>query len=101
MKGKKMPKQKKFKDNLPEILSPKEDIIFKMIFARDKDLLRSMLSSVVNLPESDFEDITLIDTHLLPEHRKGKRGVLDIKIRVTPKKTINVEMQQKEFAHLR
>jgi predicted transposase/invertase (TIGR01784 family) len=97
-----MSKQKtKFHDNLPEILPPTEDIIFKMIFAKDKDLLRSMLSSVVSLPDSDFEDIVMVDTQLLPEHRKGKRGVLDIKIRVTSKKIINVEMQKKEFAHLR
>jgi predicted transposase/invertase (TIGR01784 family) len=88
-------------DGLPEILSPKDDRIFRMFFATRPDLLRSLLASVVKLPGDDLEEITVIDPHVYPERSGGKFGVLDIKIRVRSKNTVDVEMQKEKIAHLR
>ena len=97
-----MPKTKsRFGDSLPEILSPMYDLIFKMIFANDTNFLRHLLKSVTNLSDDELEEIVVVDPHLPPEHADGKMGVMDIRVVLRSKKSINVEMQRKKFANLR
>jgi predicted transposase/invertase (TIGR01784 family) len=99
---KKMPKQKSAtpKDR-PEILSPKDDNVFRMFFAPRPDLLKSLLQSVIRLPDDEFEEIVVVDPHVYPDHPDWKYGVLDIKIRVRSKKILEVEMQKEKLTHLR
>jgi predicted transposase/invertase (TIGR01784 family) len=95
-------KQKpKFNDGLPEILSPRDDKVFRIFFTKNPDAFKAMLASIVKLPDDDLGEIIFIDPHVYPDHADGKIGVLDIKIRVKSKKAIDVEMQKEKIAYLR
>jgi len=81
--------------NNGEFLSPKSDIIFKLLFGDDRsiELLTDFLKSVLRLPDNDYEEVTLIDPHLKREYEGDKLGILDVRVRTKSKKTINIEIQ--------
>ncbi|MDR2583060.1 MAG: Rpn family recombination-promoting nuclease/putative transposase [Fibromonadaceae bacterium] len=85
------------KDNLPELLSPKVDIIFKLLFGdeRNKDLTISFISAVLGYKDGELEDISFYDTHLKREHIDGKLEILDIKAKLSNGNVIDVEMQSR------
>ncbi len=78
-----------------KILSAKSDLIFKLIFGdtRNIDILKGFLKSVLNLPEDDYEKITLLDPNFRIDSQDGKLGILDIKLNTKSKKVINIEIQ--------
>jgi hypothetical protein len=53
-------------DNLPELLSPKVDVIFKLLFGdeRNKDLTISFISAVLGYKNGELEDISFYDNCL-------------------------------------
>jgi hypothetical protein len=59
---------------IPEILSPTDDWIFKLLFGdeRNKSMLIDLLGSFVELPKEEFE-LTYLDTHLKPESEDKNR----------------------------
>jgi len=81
-------------DDLPEILSPTVDIIFKIVFGdeRNKDILANFLSAVLEF-EITPSDITILDPHLARDNIDDKLGILDLKLRLGSGKYVNVEMQ--------
>ena len=91
----------RFNDGLPDLLSPKYDLIFKLIFAKRPDLAASFIRAVTLLPAEDCEGLTIIDPHAYPERGDGKLGIMDIRVVVKSKKVINVEMQKEKKKHLR
>jgi predicted transposase/invertase (TIGR01784 family) len=86
-----------------DILSPKSDFIFKLIFGdeRNIDILQSFLQAVLDLPASEYEEITIIDPHLKRENEDDKLGIIDIKLRTKSGKVIDVEIQVAGVANLR
>jgi predicted transposase/invertase (TIGR01784 family) len=78
-----------------DFLSPRSDIIFKLLFGdeRNIELLTDFLKSVLNLPHDDYEEVTIVDPHLLREYQGDKLGVLDVKVRTRSKKIIDIEIQ--------
>jgi len=81
-------------DDLPEILSPTVDIIFKILFGdeRNRDILADFLSAVLRF-EINQDDITIIDPHLQRDNIDDKLGILDLKLKLVDEKYVNVEMQ--------
>jgi predicted transposase/invertase (TIGR01784 family) len=77
------------------ILSPKSDYIFKLIFGdeRNIDLLMSFLQAVLDLPATEYEEITIIDPHLKRERVNDKLGIIDVKLRTRSGKIIDIEIQ--------
>jgi predicted transposase/invertase (TIGR01784 family) len=77
-----------------EILLPKMDFIFKIIFGdeHNKPLLKSFLQAVLFLAEDEFE-IALVNPYLQPQEIDGKLSILDVKIRTKTGKLIDIEMQ--------
>ena len=61
-----------------EFLSPKSDVIFKLLFGdeRSNELLTDFLKSVLRLPENDYDEVTIIDPHLKREYKGDKLGIL-------------------------
>ena len=51
-----------------DFLSPKSDLIFKLLFGdeRNIELLTDFLKSVLRLPIDDYDEVTIVDPHLLP-----------------------------------
>ena len=78
-----------------DFLSPKSDIIFKLLFGDERsiELLTDFLKSVLRLPAEDYEEVTLIDPHLKREYEGDKLGILDVRVRTKTKKTIDIEIQ--------
>jgi predicted transposase/invertase (TIGR01784 family) len=85
------------------MLSPKNDFIFKLIFGdqRNADVLASFLQAVLDLPESEYEEIVIVDPHLKRESAEDKLGVLDVKIRTHSGKVVEVEIQIQETPQMR
>ncbi len=83
------------KKELPKILSVKSDLIFRLFFAdeRYKEDLIALLKAVLNLPEDDDYDISILDPHLLPEHANDKYSIIDVKLRTKSGKIIHIEIQ--------
>jgi predicted transposase/invertase (TIGR01784 family) len=77
-----------------EILLPKNDFLFKLIFGneRNKPLLKSFLQAILGLPDAEF-DVMFLDTHLKQEYAEDKLGIIDIRIKTKTGKQIDIEMQ--------
>jgi predicted transposase/invertase (TIGR01784 family) len=84
-------------------LSPKSDIIFKLLFGDDRnsELLTDFLQSVLRIPADDYEDVTFIDPHLKREYESDKLGILDVRLRTKSKKIIDIEIQLLSSPELR
>jgi len=80
-----------------KILPVKNDVIFRLFFAdeRNVDFLKSFLKSVLKLPDEDYNEITIIDPHLLPEYTGDKLSVIDVKLRTKSGKIVHIEIQLK------
>jgi len=78
-----------------EFLSPKSDLIFKLLFgdARSIDSLTDFLKSVLRLRADEYEEVTIVDPHLLREYEGDKLGILDVKVKTKTKKIIDIEIQ--------
>jgi predicted transposase/invertase (TIGR01784 family) len=75
-------------------LSPKYDVVFKNIFGEKHiAVLRNFLQAVLDLPEDEYEDIQVMDPHLLRKQKKDKLGILDLRISLRSGKKIDVEIQ--------
>ena len=86
-----------------EFLSPKTDIIFKLLFGdeRSVELLTDFLKSVLRIPADEYDEVIIVDPHLLREYEGDKLGILDVKIKTKSKKIINIEIQCKPTAEMR
>jgi len=82
-------------DNLPELLSPKVDVIFKLLFGdeRYKDLTINFISAVLGYKDGELENIFFYDTHLKRESMDDKLGILDVKAKLSNGNIIDIEMQ--------
>jgi predicted transposase/invertase (TIGR01784 family) len=77
------------------LMSPKIDFVFKLIFGdeKHKDLLIAFLSAVLGLRESEFEEISIINSELLREFSEDKKGILDVRAKTKLGKQIDIEIQ--------
>ena len=84
-------------------LSPKNDLIFKLIFGSQKniEILIGFLQSVLDLPANEYDHIELVNTHLQPEMIGDKEGILDIKLHTKNKNIIDIEIQVKTVPDMR
>jgi predicted transposase/invertase (TIGR01784 family) len=83
--------------------TPRNDAMFKLIFGdgRDIGILTDFLKATLDLPEEDYEEVTLIDPHLAREHPEDKLGVLDVKVRTRSGKRVDVEIQLCDHPQMR
>ena len=84
-----------------KLLSPKVDVVFKMLFGDERsiEILTDFLKAVLNLPDDEFEEVTIVDPHLLREYAGDKLGILDVKVKTRTKKVIDIEIQVKVRPH--
>jgi len=78
-----------------KILSPKLDIIFKLLFGAEGsiEILTDFLFAVLNLTPDEYDEITISNPFLLQEYKGDKLGILDVKIKLKSKKILNIEIQ--------
>lgn len=82
-----------------KMLSVKNDLIFKKVFGdpKNQDILISFLKSVLDIPDDEYESITIVDPNLRVEKRKDKLGILDLKLKTKSGCTMNIEIQLYEM----
>ncbi|MDR0587695.1 MAG: Rpn family recombination-promoting nuclease/putative transposase, partial [Burkholderiales bacterium] len=76
-------------------LSPKYDVVFKAVFGdlANVFILTDFLKAVLDLPEDEYQEIALVDPHLLRETKADKLGILDLRITTQSGSQISVEIQ--------
>ena len=76
------------------VLPASNDWVFKLLFGdeRNKSVLIGLLKALVDLPEDEYE-LTFLDTHLKPEFKEDKLGILDVKVKTKSGKIIDIEIQ--------
>ena len=77
------------------LLSPKNDVVFKMIFAdkNNNDILVDFLQSIIDLPPEEYASLEVVNPNLRPEDEEDKRSVLDLKLQTTSGNVIDIEIQ--------
>lgn len=73
-------------------VKPKIDLAFKKIFSENEELLKSLLSAVLNIKTSDITDLKLGNTEVLPQDIANKFCRLDLKVTMKGR-VIDVEIQ--------
>ena len=79
------------------------DLIFKLIFGSpgNTDILAAFLMSVLNLPEEEYETLTIVDPHTRIESENGKHSILDIKLHTKSQNVIDIEIQVADTPQLK
>jgi predicted transposase/invertase (TIGR01784 family) len=93
-----MPDERKFMSR--EILKPRTDVVFKRLMS-DKRLLVSFLQSALDLPPEDYNNVEIVDPHLLGERPGDKLGILDVKIITARKNVVDIEIQLNPIPEMR
>jgi predicted transposase/invertase (TIGR01784 family) len=80
---------------IPEILPVKNDLVFRMFFAdeRNKEHLINLLKAILRIPEDEYDEIEIADPHLLPDYIEDKYVVIDVKLYTKSKKIVHIEIQ--------
>ncbi|MCL1802990.1 MAG: Rpn family recombination-promoting nuclease/putative transposase [Eubacteriaceae bacterium] len=91
------------KQEKPKFMRPSNDIVFKLLFADERNVsfLKSFLLSILDFPKEEYDTISIIDPHLLREHFDDKLGILDVKLKTSTGKIINIEVQVKSLDIMR
>jgi predicted transposase/invertase (TIGR01784 family) len=86
-----------------KLYSPLLDFIFKLIFGDQRNIaiLAAFLVAALDLPEEEFDYLTIVDPYLKREFEDDKMGILDVKVHTQSRMVINVEMQVKTTQELR
>jgi predicted transposase/invertase (TIGR01784 family) len=84
-----------------ELLLPKVDYIFKLIFgdSRNKGILISFLRAILDLSDDEYE-LELLDPHLKPELESDKLGILDVRLKTALGKVVDIEIQVAQVTNL-
>ena len=85
------------------ILPVKTDVIFKIFFADERNIefLTDFLKSTLTIPAEEYDEVVIVDPHLIREHSTDKLGIVDVKLKTVSGKTIHIDIQCKPFLHMR
>ena len=78
------------------IIPASHDVVFKALFVRNHDLLRAFLRDVLDLPLTENDEITILNTEEIPNIADGKLSRLDIHVN-TANRRFNIEMQARKL----
>ncbi len=83
---------------MEELLAPTLDLVFKLIFTKDKELLIDLINSVLQLPEEKrIQTVEVKNPNILPEDIRKKFIILDIRAYDPDNHQYNIEMQAKKY----
>ena len=82
-------------DRKKPLLPVKSDFIFKLIFGdqRNVDILAAFLRSVLDIPDEEYDRLTIVDPHIKKESEDDKYGILDVKLHTVGGSVIHIEIQ--------
>ena len=82
------------------LMLPVVDFVFKLLFgdAKRTERLKSLLSSILQLPLEAFQDLAIMNPNLPPNFAGDKYGILDVRAAMTDGRQINIEIQVLPYA---
>jgi len=83
---------------MTDLLTPKLDLVFKLIFSHDTELLADLINAVLNLPASRrITSVELLNPGILPETVIQKFIILDIRAADETGRQYDIEMQVRKY----
>lgn len=84
-------------------VSPLEDFAFKQIFGEQQNIdnTKAFLKTLLDVPEEDYSKLTVVNPNLGKIIRRGKTGVVDIKLTTKSGRIIHIELQVEKRANTR
>ena len=92
-----------FHGEFSKILPVKSDIVFKIFFADERNIefLTDFLKSALSIPAEEYDEVVIVDPHLIREHKTDKLGIIDVKLKTVSGKTIHIEIQVAPLPQMR
>ena len=89
--------------NKKPLLPVKSDFVFKLIFGdqRNVDILAAFLRSVLDIPEDEYDRLTIVDPYIKKESDDDKYGILDVKLHTISGNVIHIEIQLRVFLDMK
>jgi len=77
------------------LLPVKSDFVFKAIFGdqRNVDILTDFLKSVLDIPDEEYDRLTIVDPHVKKVSEDDKFGILDVKVHTKSGSVVHIEIQ--------
>ena len=87
---------------MEKYLSPKLDVVFKMIFgsSRDVEVLGDFLLTVLDIEPEEVQEIDILDPFVELDTPEEKKSILDVKVGLKSGRRVNVEIQLKKLPNL-
>ena len=73
------------------------DLLFHMVFTKNEQALRSLLSCLLDIPQTEMREIEILNPMQYTEAIDTKLTVLDLKLHLNNEKYILIEMQVRRF----
>ena len=85
------------------IVSPLNDYAFVEIFGNQKNIgnTRAFLKTLLDIPETEYDKLTVVSPNLGRFFKKGKKGIVDLKLKTKSDKIIHIELQVEKKIHFR
>ncbi|MCL2806364.1 MAG: Rpn family recombination-promoting nuclease/putative transposase, partial [Treponema sp.] len=86
-----------------DFASPLEDYVFKQIFGEQQNIenTRAFLTTLLDVPVAEYDRLTVVSPNLESIFKKGKKGILDIRLTTKSKKIIHIELQVEKRKNMR
>ena len=75
------------------------DLLFHMVFTRNAEALKGLLSTLLNIHEEDILRVEVLNPMQYSEVVDSKLTVLDLKVHMNDNTFVHVEMQVRKFEH--
>ena len=85
-------------DTETSFVSLRNDLLFHMVFTRNLEALKSLLSALLGIPMTEIVQIEVLNPLQYSEVHDTKLTVLDLKVHLNAKRFVLVEMQVRRFA---
>ena len=82
----------------PDFISLRNDLLFHMVFTRNTEALRGLLSALLGIPAAEILRIEVLNPMQYSEVVDTKLTVLDLKLHLNEDRYVLVEMQVRRFA---
>ena len=86
-----------------DFISPLYDFAFTQIFGCQENIdnTRAFLKTLLDIPQEDYDELTVVNPVLKKLSRRKKTGVVDLRLTTKTKKIIHIELQINKRANLR
>jgi len=70
-------------------------VIFKIYFADERNIefLTDFLKATLLIPANEYDELTIVDPHLIRDFSNDKLGIVDVKLKTVSGKTIHIDIQ--------